>query len=136
MNADKKILDRATVIAKRSPQKRFMTGSIIMKNGKEVGTGWSHVSSLRLNNLYSIHAEIHALGRSRHLDLKGATAYIANISRKSGNLTLAKPCLSCAIALYSAGIRTAIYTIDNANYGVLDLTKDLDDLKVYKAKED
>ena len=107
-----------------------------MKNGKEVGTGWSHVSSLRLNNLYSIHAEIHALARCRHLDLKNATAYISTVSRKSGNLTSAKPCLSCAIALYSAGIRTAIYTIDNANYGVLDLTKDLSDLKVYKSKDD
>lgn len=134
-NREKKVLDRAVSIAKRSPQKRFMTGAVIIKNGKEISTGWSHVSNLRLSNLYSIHSEIHALARGRHSNLKDAIAYVATISRKSGNLTLAKPCLSCAIALYSVGIRRAVYTIDNANYGVLDLTEDLRDLKVYKVKE-
>lgn len=125
-------LKRAVKIALRSPQKRFMTGSILLtKDGHEIA-GWSHKSNVRLHNLESVHAEIHALGRGRHMNLEGATAYIATVARKSGNITNSRPCLTCAIALNSVGIKTAIYTIDNATYGVLDLTEDLSGLKVYK----
>jgi len=132
MKINEPSLDRAVKMAQRSPQKRFMTGAVIARGDREVSTGWSHMSSLRLSTVSSIHAEIHALGRGRHVDLYEAVAYIANISRKSGNVTLAKPCFSCAISLYAAGIRYAVYTIDKSNYGVLDLTKDLSGLKVYE----
>ncbi len=96
---------------KRSTHRRHQTGCVIVdKKGEILSTGCSHASSLRMNELHSIHAEIHALGRGRFENLNGATAYICTIARKSGNFTFSAPCLTCAIALKVAGISKVIFT--------------------------
>lgn len=128
-----KALRKATL---RSTHKRHMTGCIILnKKGKVISDGCSHSSSLRLNELRSIHAEIHALGRGRHSDLNGAIAYVETIARKSGNVTMSKPCLTCAIALRTAGIKEVIYSLPQRGSfietGLLNLEDNLSDLKVY-----
>lgn len=125
------MVDRAIKIAKRSSHKRFLTGAVIAYKNVVYSEGWSHTSNLRLTQLYSMHAEIHALGRGRHNNLGGATCYIATISGKSGNITTAKPCLTCAIALRAAGINKVIYTVPNGETATMDLDEDLSDLKVY-----
>jgi len=130
---DEKFLLEAAKYSDRCTFKRFKTGCVVVKDRKVVSAGWSHFSEIRRNDLFSVHSEIHSLGRARHLDLTGAVAYISNISRKSGNIALAKPCVSCAVALYSSGIRYAVYSIDKANHGVLDLSEDLSELKVYSS---
>lgn len=122
----------ATKFASRSPQKRFNTGAVAVMDGKMVSAGWSHIG-MRLKESYSTHAEIHALGRARHLNLSGAVMFVANIAAKSGNTTLARPCVSCAVAMYSAGIRKVYYTVDSATTSILDLSIDLQRLDLYRA---
>lgn len=96
---------------KRSTHKRHQTGCVIVdKKGNILTAGCSHASSLRLSELHSIHAEIHALGRGRYENLRNATAYIATMARKSGNFVYSAPCLTCAIALKVAGINTVIFS--------------------------
>lgn len=129
------MIDEAIKMANDSPMRRFATGAVIFsKRGEILSKGCSHISSLRLHSLYSIHSEIHALHKVRHLNLYGATIAIATIARKSGNLTSAKPCSVCASMLYAAGIREAIYTVDNCTHATLDLEKRMG-LKVYKSRD-
>lgn len=107
-------MKEAIKTAKRSPQKRFKTGCILVNNDRIVGSGWSHCSDLRLSRLYSVHSEIHALLRTPKQFLSGATAYVATIAVKSGNLaTTSCPCQVCAGALYAAGIQNVFYTISD-----------------------
>jgi deoxycytidylate deaminase len=110
MEVDPKIHKAVYKATLRSTHKRHMTGCVIVKKNKIVSNGCAHASSFRLNELASIHAEIHTLARGRHEDLNGAIAYIMTIARKSGNYAYSAPCLTCAIALRSAGIRTVIFT--------------------------
>ncbi len=125
----RKALDKAT---SRSTNKRHQTGCVIIdKKGEIISDGCAHASSFRINDLQTIHSEIHAIARGRHTDLQNCVAYVQTIARKSGNKTLALPCLSCAVSLKSVGIETAIYTVDNETFAGLDLEADISHLKVY-----
>lgn len=62
----------------------------------------------------SIHAEVAALKRAKHV--RGATIYVARVLR-TGQRGLAKPCSRCENYLISAGVRQAIWTIDDHSYG-------------------
>lgn len=116
----------------RSTHKRHMTGCVIVnRKNKILSNGCSHSSSFRLNELHSIHAEIHALGRGRHEDLDRAIAYIGTKARKSGNVVNSAPCLTCAIALRAAGIFDVFYTIGENEFKYLNLEDDLSHLKIY-----
>jgi len=52
------------------------------------------------------------------------------MARKSGNITLSAPCLTCAIALKSAGINDVIFST-KFGYKIINLEDDLSHLKVY-----
>lgn len=122
-------------MAKRSAMRRFGTGCVITMDDEIVSAGWSHMSHLQLCELESMHSEIHALGRGRHLNLNGAVAWTATVSFKSGNLTNARPCLTCSVALRSAGIKTVYYTErGTTELGYINLESDLVGLKVYKKR--
>lgn len=126
-----KALIKAT---KRSTHRRHQTGCVIVgKDGSIISDGCSHSSSFRINELHSIHAEIHALGRGRYVPMNGAIAYIATMARKSQNLTYSAPCLTCAIALRAAGIERVIYSIRSGmDDWCEELIEDiLPDLKIY-----
>lgn len=124
----------------RSTHKRYMTGCVIVsKSGEIVSAGCAHASNFRLRELHSIHAEIHALGRARHIDLSNAIAYVGTCARKSGNVTLSAPCLTCAVALRAAGIKLVYYTVPAVNhfrFFPCDLEADLSNLKVYPSREE
>jgi len=134
LNQDvRKALIKAT---KRSTHRRHQTGCVIVgKKGEILSTGCSHASSLRMSELHSIHAEIHALGRGRYENLRGATAYICTMARKSGNLVYSRPCLTCAIALRSTGIIDVVYSNKIGGFQRLDLEKNLIGLKVYPRRK-
>lgn len=104
------MIDEAIKIAKRSSCRRFLVGCVLVKDEEILSSGWAHMSQMKLKEVPSVHAELHALLRARHLDLTGCTAYIATIAGKSGNITCAKPCLTCYTALKNAGIETIVYT--------------------------
>lgn len=128
-----KALFKAT---KRSTHRRHQTGCVIVdKKGDILSTGCSHASSLRMSELHSIHAEIHALGRGRYENLQGATAFICTMARKSGNIVYSAPCMTCAIALRSAGILNVVYSNKIGGFQRMDLEKQLTGLKVYPRRK-
>ena len=106
-----KPIDEAIKIASRSMNKKHLTGCVIANGNGVISNGWAHTGQWRRSNLYSVHAEIHALMRGKHQFLEGATAHIACVAKKSGNVRNALPCLSCATALIGYGIEHAEYTI-------------------------
>ena len=125
----RKALNKVTT---RSTHKRHMTGCVIVdKSGNIISNGCSHASSFRMTELHSIHAEIHAVGRGRHIDLKGAVAIVQTKARKSGNIVSGMPCLTCAIAMESVGINTVVYSVNNNKFSIVDLEQDISHLKVY-----
>jgi deoxycytidylate deaminase len=115
-----------------------MTGCVIVAKKKIISTGCSHSSSFRLSQLHSIHAELHALLRGRHSNLRNATAYIGTKARKSGNIVNSAPCLACAIALRAAGVMDVYYTVSKGNMEYMSLEDELifSGLKVYPKRED
>ncbi len=125
----------ALKMARRSPLDGHKNGTVIARKGEVLTTGWSHVSHLvGLYGLHSLHAEIHALARGRHLDLTGVTVINACFT-PAGLLTNARPCLTCAIALRSAGCTQVIYSSAHVSWGVLTLDYSLKGLKLYGARK-
>lgn len=110
----------ALYAARRSMLKKFSTGAALVKDGKVVEIGWSHVGHVSWNATpYSTHAEVHAIRRAGPL-AKGCDIYIATISRK-GNITSAQPCVSCADYLTKfKDIGTILYTLQGGNWGQVD----------------
>lgn len=62
----------------------------------------------------STHAEVATLRRAKHT--QGATIYVARVLR-TGVRGLAKPCRRCQADLIDAGVRQAIWTINDNSYG-------------------
>lgn len=115
MNPTKEVIR----VAQRSTHKRYMMGCVIVRNGEILGKGHQHTGTWRMRELYSMHAELHALFNLRHMrgELGGSIAYIVGISRKSGNYVSALPCVRCATALVHAGITTI--AVSNGRIAVL-----------------
>lgn len=63
----------------------------------------------------SIHAEVRLC---RKLDL-GAEAFVARVSRETGQWALAKPCSGCLSCLLAKGVKRIYYTISPNEYGVI-----------------
>lgn len=104
------MIDKAIRIAARSPQRTHQTGAVLVSSrGSILACGWSHIGARTLS-LRSTHAELHALLRAPQGQLIGGTVYVATLSRKSGNATMAKPCVHCKTALEHAGITRAVFT--------------------------
>lgn len=124
-------------MAKRSSTGKYAMGCVIVnpQDNTIITNGWAHVPTMRNWKHYSLHAEMHALARGRHIDLYGSVAYVAAMSRKSGKFTTALPCLDCAIALLSAGVAIVYYTTPDTNViGTLKaeaIPSMLSELKVY-----
>jgi deoxycytidylate deaminase len=120
-------------VAGRSSIGKHKTGAVIVRNGRIISNGWSHVPHYKLRSKRSLHAEIHALARARHLNLNNTDIYVVTIAQ-SGSLVNAKPCLDCAIALKAAGVVTAFYSHNYLSLCELDLSTEehFADLKVYE----
>ena len=51
----------------------------------------------------------------------GSTVWVARVSRRTGGWAMAKPCPNCERRLRSAGVDRVVYTIDDDEYGVIEL---------------
>lgn len=58
-----------------------------------------------------LHAEIHALIKSRDYDLTGCTLYVGRY-QLNGSLGNCKPCSSCRQAIKDSGIKKIVYTTE------------------------
>jgi len=133
MTVPKHIETKLRKVTARCPHKRHQMGCVLTdSHGAIISDGCAHASNIRLAQTTSMHAEIHCLGRGRYRSLRGTTAYVMARARKSGNVTIGKPCLTCAIAMRSAGVEKVFYSVSNGVYAELDLESDLSKLKVYK----
>jgi deoxycytidylate deaminase len=124
----------ALQMAGRSPLRRYKTGAVIVRNTTVVSTGWSHYG-MRLSSVYSMHAELHALLRARHLELSDADIFIANMRPGTNRIVMSQPCATCVAALRTVGITRAHYTVESTTetpiFASMDLTASVN-LKVYK----
>ena len=50
---------------------------------------------------------------------RGSTVYVARVLR-NGELAMAKPCVTCQMALKSKQVRKVYYSIDDKAYGVME----------------
>ena len=127
--------------ARRSTHKRHQTGCVITNGtGGILASGCSHSSSFRLNELHSIHAEIHASWNSKQFSFdqqydRNPIAYIMTIARKSENITYSAPCLTCAIALKTRGINTVVYSVTRDEWETVNLADEIPwNLKKYPTR--
>lgn len=72
----------------------------------------------------SIHAEVDAvLNVRRKVDLRGSKVVVVRRHKydtvENPVLAMAKPCLMCQAVLYAYGIKKALYTVSNNEYGVM-----------------
>lgn len=126
MNKLPKKLQKAVRVAQQNQRyPRFRLGSIVYKGGSILSKGESKLNTdpvlvpegdLRLLRKLSVHAEIDALKQCG--DPKGSTIYVARVGG-NGHIGLARPCKSCRVQLKEAGVKRAIYTINDREYGIL-----------------
>jgi deoxycytidylate deaminase len=98
-------------IARRSPLQRYKTGAVIISRSG-VYTGWAHCG-LRLRATHSVHAELHALLRARHTDVRGASIWIATLRSDTERVVMSLPCASCVELLRAAGIEDVFYAVES-----------------------
>lgn len=111
---DKSYLNRAVGVALTSNE-RHKHGSLIVKGGRVIsyGVNVQKNSPLICSNPKEEsgrHAEREAIRRARHVDLKGATLYVARVNKK-GDPLLSKPCVRCEEAIKQAGIKKVVFTV-------------------------
>lgn len=111
----------------------FVT-AVIISGGRVLSVGYNSRATSGLQERYktnpfcnSIHAEVDAiLNVRRKIDLTGSKIIVVRRLKSDSpdkpNIAMAKPCLMCQAVLYSYGIRKAIYTIKNNEYGVMKIT--------------
>ncbi len=80
-------------------------GSVITNDSYELG--WTFPSA---------HAEARVVKKMNY----GGTVYVARVSR-DGHLAMAKPCFSCMMAMKSRFVEKVFYSINDGEYGCIDL---------------
>lgn len=105
--------------------------AMIVSGGRVLSVGYNNRASSSLQEYYktnpncnSIHAEVDAiLNVRRKIDLTGSKIVVVRRlrfdCRKKLALGMARPCEMCQAVLYAYGIKKAIYTISNNDYGVM-----------------
>ena len=114
---DRAHLNRAIKIAYTSTE-RQRHGCVIVKGGRVISVG---VNTFRNHPLFvsepsknsSYHAEINAM---RGVEVKGATVYVARISR-NGSAAMSAPCIYCMHAIMKAGAKRIVWTGNNSEIG-------------------
>ena len=107
---DRAHLNRAIKIAYTSTE-RQRHGCVIVKGGRVISVG---VNTFRNHPLFvsdpnrnsSYHAEINAM---RGVEVKGATVYVARISRNDSPV-LSAPCIFCMHSIMKAGAKRIVWT--------------------------
>lgn len=115
-----KYLRLAESKASESNYKRWPMGAVIVRGGCVLGHGTNELRNpANMDGVpfqeCSTHAEVAALRRTKKT--QGSTIYVARLMR-TGKRGIAKPCSRCQAELIFAGVRQAIWTIDDESFGV------------------
>lgn len=103
----------ATMAIYRKDKRAFRLGAVAKRADGTIVTAANGSAPERSP---AAHAEARL---ARKLD-KGAIVYIARVL-KSGEVAMARPCLSCRQMLRSRGVRTVYYTVGPNEFGTLKL---------------
>jgi deoxycytidylate deaminase len=116
---------KAMYIARKSTM-RQQHGCVIVYNNKEiVAEGYNHTRNNNMENIYSIHAEMEAIKKLRHVIRKKEKNYINKcklyVVRIGSGITDAllkqsSPCPHCAKAIDSIGIQRVCFSIDENHF--------------------
>jgi tRNA(Arg) A34 adenosine deaminase TadA len=87
------------------------------KNGAVMSSDWK-----KKHLIPEAHAEVRALKKSG----RGATLYVARLSKIENNFVMARPCSICRNFAKSYRIEKIYYTINNFQYGIYDPRLDTD----------
>ena len=74
-------------------------GSVIIKNGKVISSGFNKSFTHKRFGRYSIHAEIDCLNNCSPSVLKGADIYTVRIDTQSDGYMISAPCHSCYVTI-------------------------------------
>jgi pyrimidine deaminase RibD-like protein len=108
--------------------------AMIVSGGRILSVGYNSRANSGLQERYktnphcnSIHAEVDAiLNVRRKIDLTGSKIVVVRRQKcdthQNPAIVMAKPCTMCQAVLYSYGIKRAMYTISNHEYGVMKVT--------------
>jgi len=106
----------------KSEYDKIRIGAVIVDGNyvvaKACNTSRTHTRQHKYNQMTGrkcpspkLHAEIHALIKSKNYDLTNATVYVGRYL-KNGSLGNCKPCSSCQEAMRASGVRRAVYTTE------------------------
>ena len=114
-----KYLKLAESKAFSSNYKRWPVGAVLVRGGRVLASASNDLRNpAGMDGVpfeeCSTHAEIAALRRVKWPH--GSTIYVARVLR-IGKRGLAKPCQRCQKELVAAGVRQAIWTIDDESFG-------------------
>jgi len=93
--------------AKNSDHLAHPIGCVLVKGSRPVGIGWNTNKTHPYCGQYTTHAEIKALVSCRSGRIDEAYLYRETAD---GMMANARPCISCAKALLSAGVKRIHYT--------------------------
>ena len=117
---EQRYITKALVASLGSSYKRIRIGAVLVDGNYIVAAasnrGTSHPRQRKYNEragriapAHALHAEIHALVKSKNYDLTGTEVFVARLDR-TGAMAMCRPCKACRLALSDAGVSTAIYT--------------------------
>ena len=112
----RRIAEKAKAVAARSPSRRRV-GCVLLRKGRVVVSatnveGKTHPTQKKFAGAagepfkVSLHAEIHALIRSR---VDCDTLVVCRVG-KNGNLLMSKPCAACQLAIAQSSVRRVVYS--------------------------
>lgn len=119
---DLRFITKALETSLESEYSKIRIGAVIVDGNyvvaKACNTSRTHTRQAKYNERTGrkcpspkLHAEIHALIKSKNYDLTNATIYVGRYLM-NGTLGNCKPCSSCASALRDSGIRRVVYTTE------------------------
>lgn len=100
--------------------------AVIARGGKVLSIGYNSRKRNSIVEQYkvqehtcTIHAEIAAiLAKRKKIRFEGSKIYVVRI-KSNGTVGMSKPCEMCELVLEAYGIKRAIYTVSETEYGVL-----------------
>jgi deoxycytidylate deaminase len=86
-------------------------GCVVVKDKKIIATGFNDKSTTKSRN--SIHAEISALRKVKHLVDHTCTMYVVRHGPSECDYKYSKPCATCSAMIRKCKIRTVFYSINS-----------------------
>lgn len=130
-NKVRRYLQLAKKLAACSTYGNFRHGSVLIGRGDAlIGMGINSEKYSSVGARYrpdhkgysTYHAEIVSVNNVPRHVTKGATIFVARVSKGTGEDRLSKPCPMCHEVLKAQGVKKVYYTVDDENIGFYKIT--------------